>query len=562
MDILNIRALLRTKPIYDIPLRVTYYARVSSESDEQLNSLDNQIAYYEDLIKRNRAWTYVPGYVDEGLSGISTKKRKHFNEMIADAKEGAFDLIVTKEISRFARNTLDSLQYTRELLGWGVGVFFQNDNINTLDEDAELRLTIMSSIAQDELRKLSSRVKFGHQQAIKSNVVLGNSRIFGYKKDEKRLVIDESQAPMVRDLFRLYATGEYSMKQLETIFYEQGYRNYNGNKIAHSTLSGIISNPKYKGYYVGNKVRIVDMFTKKQKFLPPEEWVMFKDETGEIVPAIVSEELWDKANEVLARRSEDVKNRQGICNHANLLTGKLYCAHCGTAYYRRESKSKDGAVNSKWVCSNKINNGADACPSFPIYEDEIKPILFEVFSETKVDVEALLASYEEMFRSMEADDETKGQMEEQKRIIELADQKKNKLLELVTTGTITTANFKSMTATCDREAEEAQKTLTELEEQQFTKEEYRKHIGEVKARLDAAIRDASTGMITNEFVAQYIDKIIVTSDGNDTAKLEIKIFTGKNTEKWLKKLSERHRGRTGVMSKKMIQSYETGMQGK
>jgi len=562
MDILNIRALLRTKSIYDIPLRVTYYARVSSESDEQLNSLDNQIAYYEDLIRRNRAWTYVPGYVDEGLSGISTKKRKHFNEMIADAKEGAFDLIITKEISRFARNTLDSLQYTRELLGWGVGVFFQNDNINTLDEDAELRLTIMSSIAQDELRKLSSRVKFGHQQAIKSNVVLGNSRIFGYKKDEKRLVIDESQAPMVRDLFRLYATGEYSMKQLETLFYEQGYRNYNGNKIAHTTMSGIISNPKYKGYYVGNKVRIVDMFTKKQKFLPPEEWVMFKDETGEIVPAIVSEELWDKANEVLTRRSEDVKNRQGICNHANLLTGKLYCAHCGAAYYRRESKSKDGTVNSKWVCSGKINNGADSCPSFPIYEDEIKPILFEVFSETRVDVEALLASYEEMFRSMEADDETAGQMEEQKRIIALADQKKNKLLELVTTGAITTANFKSMTASCDREAEEAQKTLTELEEQLFTKEEYRKHIGEVKARLDAAVRDASTGMITNEFVAQYIDKIIVTSDGNDMAKLEIKIFTGKNTEKWLKKLSERHRGRTGVMSKKMIESYENSIKTK
>ncbi len=570
MDILNIRALLRTKAIYDIPLRVTYYARVSSESDEQLNSLDNQIAYYEDLIRRNRAWTYVPGYVDEGLSGISTKKRKHFNEMIADAKEGAFDLIITKEISRFARNTLDSLQYTRKLLGWGVGVFFQNDNINTLDEDAELRLTIMSSIAQDELRKLSSRVKFGHQQAIKSSVVLGNSRIFGYKKEDKRLVIDESQAPMVRDLFRLYATGEYSMKQLETLFYEQGYRNYNGNKIAHTTMSGIISNPKYKGYYVGNKVRIVDMFTKKQKFLPPEEWVMFKDETGEIVPAIVSEELWDKANEVLTRRSEDVKNRQGICNHANLLTGKLYCAHCGAAYYRRESKSKDGTVNSKWVCSGKINNGADSCPSFPIYEDEIKPILFEVFSETRVDVEALLASYEEMFRSMEADDETAGQMEEQKRIIALADQKKNKLLELVTTGVITTANFKSMTASCDREAEEAQKTLTELEEQLFTKEEYRKHIGEVKARLDAAVRDASTGMITNEFVAQYIDKIIVTSDGNDTAKLEIKIFTGKNTEKYLQKLRKRASarsadrspqpaGRTGVMSKKMIESYENSI---
>jgi len=555
MDILSIRTSLRTKSIYDIPLRVTYYARVSSDTDEQLNSLDNQIAYYENFIKKNKAWTFVPGYIDEGLSGISTKKRKHFNEMISDAKDNMFDLIITKEISRFARNTLDSLQYTRELLSWGVGVFFQNDNINTLDEDAELRLTIMSSIAQDELRKLSSRVKFGHQQAIKSGVVLGNSRIFGYQKDGKRLVIDESQAPMVRDLFRLYATGEYSMKQLEKLFYEQGYRNYNGNKIAHTTMSGIISNPKYKGYYVGNKVRIVDMFTKKQKFLPPEEWVMFKDETGEVVPALVSEELWDKANEVLRRRSEDVKNRQGVCNHANLLTGKLFCSHCGAAYYRRESKSKDGTVNSKWVCSNKINNGADACPSFPIYEDEIKPILFEVFSETKVDVEALLETYTEMFKSLENDDEASKQIAEQKRIIELGEQKKNKLLELVTFGSITNANFKSMTDNCDREIDEARKALAELEEQLFTQEEYQKHMREVRSRLEAAIRDASTGMITNEFVAQYIDKIFVTMEEDDLARLEIKIFTGKSTEKWLQKL----RGRTGHTFKKMIQSYENGM---
>ena len=552
MDILSIRALLRTKSIYDIPLRATYYARVSSDTDEQLNSLDNQIAYYENLIKKNTAWTYVPGYIDEGLSGISTKKRKHFNEMIADAKNDAFDLIITKEISRFARNTLDSLQYTRELLKFGVGVFFQNDNINTLDDDAELRLTIMSSIAQDELRKLSSRVKFGHQQAIKSGVVLGNGRIFGYKKDGKKLVIDESQAPMVRDLFRLYSTGKYSMKHLENILYEQGYRNYNNNRIAHTTMSSIISNPKYKGYYVGNKVRVVDMFTKKQKFLPPEEWVMFKDETGEIVPAIVSEELWDKANEILSRRSEDVKNRQGICNHANLLTGKLFCTHCGAPYYRRESKSKDGTVNSKWVCSNKINNGPDACPSFAIYESEIKPVLFEVFSETKVNVEALINTYTEMFKSLENDDEISKQIAEEKRIIELGEQKKNKLLELLTLGSITDDNFMSMTKNCDKEIEEAKKELVELEKELSKKEDYQKHINEIRRRLESAVKEASTGMITNEFVAQYIDKIFVTIEEDNVARLEIKIFTGESTEKWLRKI----KGRTGRAMKKMIENYE------
>ena len=283
MDIFTIRQKLRTTRLSDIALRVTFYARVSTDSDEQLNSLDNQISYYRDYITRNPAWTFIDGYIDEGLSGMTTRKRDNFQRMVQDAKDDKFDLILTKEITRFARNTLDSICYTRELLSAGVGVFFQNDNINTFDEDSELRLTIMSGIAQDELRKLSSRVKFGHQQAIKNNVVLGNSRIFGYRKDSRRLVIDENEAPMVRELFELYATDHYSMKQIENLFWEKGYRNHNGRKIAHTTMSGMISNPKYKGYYVGNKVRIVDMFTKKQKFLPPEEWVMFKDEVGESV---------------------------------------------------------------------------------------------------------------------------------------------------------------------------------------------------------------------------------------------------------------------------------------
>ena len=213
MDIHEIRQQLKLKNIFDVKLRVTFYARVSSEKDEQLNSLDNQISYYKDLIRKNTNWQYVDGYIDEGISGISVKKRENFHNMINDAKAGKFDLILTKEITRFARNTLDSIKYTRDLLSYGVGVFFQNDNINTLDEDSELRLTIMSGIAQDELRKLSSRIKFGHQQAIKNNVVLGNSRIFGYVKVGKRLVIDESEAEMVKELFTLYATDNYSMKQ-------------------------------------------------------------------------------------------------------------------------------------------------------------------------------------------------------------------------------------------------------------------------------------------------------------------------------------------------------------
>lgn len=556
MDIHSVRQMLRTKSIYDIPLRVTYYARVSSESDEQLNSLGNQITYYEDLIKRNKNWTFVPGYIDEGLSGISTKKRENFNRMVEDAAQDKFDLVITKEISRFARNTLDSIQFTRQLLGYGVGVFFQNDNINTLDEDSELRLSIMSSIAQDELRKLSSRVKFGHQQAIRDSVVLGNSRIFGYVKDGGRLVIDEEQAEMVRELFSLYATGEYSMKQIETLFWEKGYRNHNGNKIAHTTMAGIIANPKYKGFYVGNKVKVIDMFTKKQKFLPPEEWVMFKDETGEIVPAIVSEELWDTANAVLKKRSEDVKSRQGICNHANLLTGKLYCTCCGAAYYRRESKDKAGNKNSRWVCSGKIKNGAGSCPSFPIYEEEIKPLLLDVARDTKVSTEVLIAEYVERFQSLDTENQIPARIDAQKKRMTLAQQKKSKLLEYNVTGAISDADFLAMNAQCAEEIADAKAQIQELEQQLYSKEEFRRQIDAMKAAMQAMERSAASGAITKEFVEEFIDKIYVTPENDHTMRLDIKIFTGEATRRYFEKLA----GRTGHTFKKMIEAYEQGLQ--
>jgi hypothetical protein len=160
---------------------------------------------------------------------------------------------------------------------------------------------------------------------------------------------------------------------------------------------------------------------------------------------------------------------------------------------------------------------------------------------------------------MEADDETAKRIAEQKRIALLAEQKKNKLLELVTVGAVTAANFKSMTDACDREIEEAGEAIAELEQQMFTKEEYKRHIAEVKTRLDAAVRDASTGIISPEFVAQYIDKITVTITDDDTANLNIKIFTGKSTQKWLEKLAEHHRGRTGHTMKKMIEKYENDL---
>ncbi len=559
MDVHTVRRQMRTKSIYDIPLRVTFYARVSSEKDEQLNSLDNQISYYRNFIKKNANWEFVDGYIDEGLSGMSTKKRENFHNMVNDAKSGLFDLVITKEITRFARNTLDSIQYTRELLSCGVGVFFQNDNINTLDEDSELRLTIMSGIAQDELRKLSSRIKFGHQEAIKKSVVLGNSRIFGYRKDNKRLVIDEKEAEMVRELFTLYATDKYSMKQLEDIFWSKGYRNNNGKKICHSTMSNTISNPKYKGYYVGNKVKIVDMFTKKQKFLPPEEWVMFKDETGEIVPAIVSEELWEQANAVLKRRSRDVKNRQNQCNHANLLTGKVYCTHCGRLYYRKDSKDRKGNMLSRWICSGKIANGAASCPSFTIYEEEIKEVLYEVFKDTAEDAKRIIEEYTSLYAEMTEKNASSADLKRLKDRLDLLSRKKSKLLEYNIAGQISDRDFIEMNRQITKESSEVYSAIKETENEINSQAGFKEKIEEIKTVLQKAEKDASKEMIDSAFVNKYIDKIYVTPVDDGVIDISVKLFTGDTFAKVFEKSGHRLAGRTGHTFKKMIESYENSM---
>ena len=164
MEVRKIRAEMRNgRSFYDMPLRVTFYARVSTDQDEQINSLENQVQYYTELIQSKPNWKFVPGYVDEGISGGSTKKRDNFNRMIRDAKAGMFDFIITKEISRFSRSTLDSIRYTQELLDYNVGVFFQNDNINTLDTDSEFRLVIMAGNSEAG-GKTEIRLSAGHQE--------------------------------------------------------------------------------------------------------------------------------------------------------------------------------------------------------------------------------------------------------------------------------------------------------------------------------------------------------------------------------------------------------------
>ena len=259
-----VSAITHGEKIYDLSLRATYYCRVSTDSDVQLNSLDNQLDYYENYIKGKSAWTFVEGYIEEGVTGTRADKRPSFMRMIKDAKLNKFDLIITKDVSRFARDLEDSIHYIRELKSSGVGVFFENQALNTFDPNAELVLNMLFNIAQEESRKISASVKFGYRKAIDKGHVLGSSNITGYKKDNCSLVIVPEEAKLVRRIFELYATGEYGFHKLAKKLSEEGYVNKRGRIYDKETLKRMIQDPKYKGFYRGRTFEILDYRTKKR----------------------------------------------------------------------------------------------------------------------------------------------------------------------------------------------------------------------------------------------------------------------------------------------------------
>ena len=290
--------------IYGLKLRVTYYARVSTDSDSQYSSIVNQRDYFYNYINSVSNWRYVDGYIDYGISGKSVNNRSNFLRMIKDGINNKFDLILTKSVSRFARNTVDSIKYTDILKSKGVGVFFINDNINTLCNDSEFRLTLMASIAQDEIRKLSESVKFGLQESINRGVVLGNDNILGYRKNKGKLVIDNKESIIVRDIFNLFVSDKYSYKDVSRIINNKYKRKFNS-----SSIKRILSNYKYKGYYCGRKSRVIDYKSGKRIYYDKDNWVIYEDKN---IPKIIDTYVWDKANDIINKRKKKVYRKYDV----------------------------------------------------------------------------------------------------------------------------------------------------------------------------------------------------------------------------------------------------------
>ncbi len=502
MEVRKIRAEMRMgRSIFDLPLRVTFYARVSTDQDEQINSLENQVQYYTELIQGKKNWTFVPGYIDEGISGTSTKKRDDFNRMIRDAKAGLFDFIITKEISRFSRSTLDSIKYTQELLEYNVGVFFQNDNINTLDTDSEFRLVIMAGVAQDEVRKLSERLKFGFKQAIKNGHVLGNDKLYGYDKKGCVLTINEEEAEIVRIIFDLYGNKRLGMRTISKELEKLGYTSREGNLFNTLTIRHMLENPKYKGWYCGNKTQTLDYRTKKKAFLDETEWIMYPDPT---IPAIVSEDLWNRANALYKERRKEVMEHGSGVTYQNRYpySTKIICEEHGTTFHRQVLENKSGAIEA-WQCKIYRQKGRTACSAPQIRSFELDQILCEILKQLTKDKKALIDSLITVITSVPKDvdyDKIRSRIRDE---IDQIHIKKDRLLDLSVAGALTTTEFKQrndalneqirnyeaqMKTVCDEEEKNAGGTLDEAEIRRVLEQEL-SFDGEINSALAASILD-------------------------------------------------------------------------
>ena len=519
MDLYTIREEMKSqnKSVYDLNLRVVYYARVSTDKDEQLHSLAAQQKHFEELVAKNKNWVLVCGYVDEGISATSAIKREKFMEMIRDAKIHKFDLILTKEISRFARNTMDSLFYTQELLRNGVGVLFESDNINTLDPDAELRLTIMSSIAQDETRKISERVKFGFRESIKKGTVLGSNNIWGYRKENGKLVVVPEEAQIVREIYDMYANMDVGVRRIANILTEKGYRNSNGNPFSFSTIKGILVNPKYKGYYCGNKTHKIDFRHNDVKRLSSEEWVMYED--NESVPPIVSVELWERANKKLKERSQKVMSEDKTSYHNKYLySGKIICGEHGTCYHHTVYKYKSGN-KELWTCK-EYGNG-NKCRNPLIYNSEIDAVMREIYNiiicEKDIIINDLIALYKES-GSVKAIAKTKLKI---KNDINLLNAKKDKLLDLVMDNRISNEEFEKRNNGFNKQIEEMNMTLEELEEEERKSLDFKDSVDKLRSGIENEL--CFNDDIGKNVVDSLIDKIVVYK-GNDENEIDLKIY--------------------------------------
>lgn len=361
--------------------KVAAYCRVSTDQDEQLNSFEAQRSYYTEHILSNPNYELAGIFADEGISGTNTKNREQFNAMIKACKEGKIDLILTKSISRFARNTLDCLNYVRELKQLGIGIYFEKENIDTLDAKGEVLLTILSSLAQEESRSISENSTWGVRRRFEQGkVTINETKFLGYEKDRNgNIVIDKKQAMIIKRIYREFLEGKgigHITKDLE----KDKVKNWNGTtKWYMSTIQSILQNEKYKGDALLQKSYTVDFLSKKRAKNHGEVTQYYVEESH---PAIIDPEEWEAVQLEFERRRKFCEDHYiKKLDTRVAFSGKLICSQCGNVYGRKTWMQPTGGQRKVWMCSTRYKTkGVKGCGTGHVDEETLKKVFVEVFN--------------------------------------------------------------------------------------------------------------------------------------------------------------------------------------
>lgn len=372
-------------------LRVAAYCRVSTSSDEQLQSYEEQVNYYNEYISKNLEWEMAGIYADEGISGTNTKKRTQFNKMIEDCMEGKIDMIVTKSISSFARNTVDTLNHIRQLRDKNIAVYFEKESINSLDSKGEILLTVMSSLAQEESRSLSHNVKLGFQFRYQRGEVMVNHNWFlGYTKDEDgHLIIDQEQAEVVKRIYREYLSGNSFLK-IKRSLEADGILNGAGRaKWNESNIKQILTNEKYIGDALLQKTYTVDILEKKREANKGQVPKYYVENSHE---AIIPKDIFLKVQEEISRRANLTKGttkRKRIYSGRYALSGIVFCAYCGDIF-RRIKWNNRGCKSTVWRCVSRVDKDGPDCSARTVHEELLHTVAVKAINETFREKEAIL----------------------------------------------------------------------------------------------------------------------------------------------------------------------------
>ena len=515
MSIDKYETLNQERKIQNMKKRVAAYCRVSTDNDDQANSFESQQRYFRQYIERNPDWELYAIFADEGISGTNTKKRKEFNRMIACAKNGDFDLIITKEISRFARNTLDSIFYTRDLKKHGVGVIFLNDNINTLDGDAELRLAIMSSIAQEESRKTSERVKWGQKRQMEQGVVFGRSML-GYDVKDGKMTINEDGAKIVRLIFRKFVDEGKGTHVIARELREEGINPMRVKEWSNTVILRVIRNEKYCGDLVQKKTYTPDFLSHEKKYnRGQEEFVILKDHHE----PIISRELFDKANRILDAKS---LSQEGKAKHSNRypFSGKIKCGRCGASYVARYKTRKDGSQYKAWRCFEGAKHGSPhidkagnqvGCSGTSIRNEEAIHIMYLVCKQLTIDRQKIADNLIKTINKVISLDMTGADTNTLADKIEAAQKKRTDLIDLYTSGDIDRDEFTALRAKYDAEIDSLKSMVESMEKQRVVIAKQKELMEDIKNAVDELIGGIE---YEDEFYTQLLDKMVINDREN------------------------------------------------